>query len=116
VDGEVQGRPAILASIGNGLLSASSPGLNACRGVLIPMPPGYDYDHDPGQAGQARSHGLRCLSRLTWRATQLSALATVGFAVLFARTAPAATMSGHRAPAPGPRPASGWTASRTHIR
>src|SRR6516164_8766751 len=60
------------------------------------MQAGYDYDHDP--SGQARSHGLRRLSRLTWRATQLGAMATVGFAVLFARTAPAATVGGHTAP------------------
>lgn len=40
------------------------------------------YDYDPG--GQTRSHGLRRLSRLTWRAAQLGAMATVGFAVLFA--------------------------------
>ena len=53
------------------------------------------YDDGPG--GQARSRGLRSLSRLTWRATQLGAIATVGFAVLFARTAPAAT-GGHTAP------------------
>ena len=45
------------------------------------MQAGYDYDPDPDQTGQARSHGLRRLSRLTWRATQLGALATVGFAV-----------------------------------
>jgi hypothetical protein len=62
----------------------------------FPMQAGYDYDHDP--SGQARSHGLRRLSRLTWRATQLGAMATVGFAVLFARTAPAATAGGHTAP------------------
>jgi hypothetical protein len=36
----------------------------------------------------ARDDGLRRLSRLTWRGTQLSALAAAGFAVLFARTAP----------------------------
>ena len=60
------------------------------------MQAGYDYDHDP--SGQARSHGLRRLSRLTWRATQLGAMATVGFAVLFARTAPAATVGSHTAP------------------
>jgi hypothetical protein len=68
------------------------------------MQAGYDYDHDPDQAGQARSHGLRRLSRLTWRATQLSALATVGFAVLFARTAPAATVSSHPAHEATPKP------------
>ena len=63
---------------------------------------GY-YDDDP--AGQARSHGLRRLSRLTWRATQLGAMATVGFAVVFARTAPAATVSAHPAPTATPKPA-----------
>jgi hypothetical protein len=36
----------------------------------------------------ARAAGLRRLSRLTWRATQLSAVTAVGFATLFARTAP----------------------------
>src|SRR6266581_3194079 len=36
----------------------------------------------------ARAAGLRRLSRLTWRATQLSAITAVGFAALFARTAP----------------------------
>ena len=41
------------------------------------------------QPGAARSAGLRRLSRLTWRATQLSAVAAVGLATLFARTAPA---------------------------
>jgi hypothetical protein len=38
--------------------------------------------------GQARTTGLRRLSKLTWRATQLSAVTAVGFATLFARTAP----------------------------
>src|SRR5215471_2319367 len=63
---------------------------------------GY-YDDDP--AGLARSHGLRRLSRLIWRATQLGAIATVGFAVVFARTAPAATVSSHPAPTATPKPA-----------
>ena len=36
-----------------------------------------------------RDDGLRRLSRLTWRATQLSAVAVVGIATLFARTATA---------------------------
>jgi hypothetical protein len=48
-------------------------------------------DYDP--AGEARFRGLRRLSRLIWRATQLGVLATVGFAAVFARTAPAATVS-----------------------
>ena len=74
------------------------------------------YGYDP--AGQTRSHGLRRLSRLTWRAAQLGTMATVGFAVVFARTAPAATVSGHPtakatatssaspspSPSPSPRP------------
>ena len=48
-------------------------------------------DRDPAE--EARFRGLRRLSRLTWRATQLGVLATVGFAAVFARTAPAATVS-----------------------
>jgi hypothetical protein len=93
----VQRRQAILAGIGNGLLSGSSRGLNACRGALIPMQADQDYDYDYDPAGETRAHGLRRLSRLTWRATQLGALTTVGFALLFARTAPAATVN-HPAP------------------
>ena len=46
------------------------------------------------QPGAARTAGLRRLSRLTWRATQLSAVTAVGFATLFARTAPAQTAVG----------------------
>src|SRR5580700_5688762 len=51
------------------------------------------YQNEPQQEppGAARSAGLRRLSRLTWRATQLSAVTAVGFATLFARTAPAQT-------------------------
>jgi len=41
------------------------------------------------QPGAARTAGLRRLSRLTWRATELSAVTAVGLATLFARTAPA---------------------------
>jgi hypothetical protein len=48
--------------------------------------------------GEARSRGLRRLSRLTWRATQLGVIATVGFAAVFARTAPAVTASSQPAP------------------
>src|SRR5580700_5685071 len=41
--------------------------------------------------GETRAHGLRRLSRLTWRATQLSAVTAVGLVTLFARTAPVQT-------------------------
>src|SRR5215472_13269491 len=44
------------------------------------------YEDSPAAT---RESGLRRLHRLTWRTTQLGALATVGFAVVFARTAPA---------------------------
>ena len=45
-----------------------------------------NYEDSPAEA---RELGLRRLSRLTWRTAQLGALATVGFAIVFARTAPA---------------------------
>jgi hypothetical protein len=45
-----------------------------------------DYEDSPSQA---REQGLRRLGRLTWRTTQIGALATVGFAIVFARTAAA---------------------------
>jgi len=48
------------------------------------------YQDSPAQA---RDVGLRRLTKLTWRTTQLGALATVGFAVVFARGAPAKTAS-----------------------
>ena len=51
----------------------------------------YKYETPEEPPGAARSAGLRRLSRLTWRATELSAVAAVGFATLFARTAPAQT-------------------------
>ena len=54
--------------------------------------PAPDGPHGPAPHGPApeaaRAAGLRRLSRLTWRATQLSAITAVGFAALFARTAP----------------------------
>ena len=53
------------------------------------------YDDSPAQAREA---GLRRLSRLTWRSTQIGALATVGFAILFARTAAPAANSETTAP------------------
>ena len=55
-------------------------------------------DYDPAE--EARFRGLRRLSRLTWRAAQLGALATVGFAAVFARTAPAATVSSQHPSSP----------------
>lgn len=51
-------------------------------------------------AGETRAAGLRRLSKLTWRAIQLSALATVGFVTLFARSAPAQTVTSQVRPAP----------------
>src|SRR5438445_11438292 len=53
-------------------------------------------------AGSSRAHGLRRLSRLTWRTTQLSAIAAAAFAVLFARSAPAHTASSQTAVKPSP--------------
>jgi hypothetical protein len=63
------------------------------------------YDEPPGEA---RSHGLRRLSKLTWRATQLSAVAAVGFAALFAHTAHsyAASTTTHLKPTAKPTTAS----------
>jgi hypothetical protein len=46
-----------------------------------------------------RTAGLKRLSRLTWHVTQLGAITAVGFATVFARTAPAQTVSSHAAPA-----------------
>jgi hypothetical protein len=62
-----------------------------------------------GPGDEARHQGLRRLSRLTWQATGLSAVAAVGFAAVFASSARA------QAPAPAPaRPISGpATASGT---
>jgi hypothetical protein len=57
-------------------------------------------DHDPyagypiwpgHPAAAARNAGLRRLSRLTWRAAEVSAIVVVGFVALFARTAHSAT-------------------------
>ena len=47
----------------------------------------WSDDPSPG----SRAGGLRRLSRLTWRTTQLSAIAAAAFALLFARSAPAQT-------------------------
>jgi hypothetical protein len=74
------------------------------------------YDDFPTRletpAGTARDDGLRRLSRLTWRTTQLSALAAATFAIVFARTAPAHTTSS-QAPAKPAAPTSSATATAT---
>jgi hypothetical protein len=49
---------------------------------------GDSYQDPPGRV---RDSSVRRMGRLTWRATQLGALATVGFAIVFARNAPAQT-------------------------
>jgi hypothetical protein len=68
-----------------------------------------------GPAGRQRTAGLHHVARLTWRASQLGALAAVGFATVFARTAPAQTVSSQGAPAPGTRPATAAPSpSRAH--
>jgi len=48
----------------------------------------HSYQDPPGEA---RDASVRRLGRLTWRATQLGALATVGFAIVFARNTAAQT-------------------------
>jgi hypothetical protein len=83
--------------------------------------PYLDWDDPPTEV---RAAGLRRLSRLTWRATQLGAIATVGFATLFARTAPAQTVSTPAAKptvkastaAPSPSPSPAKTHRRHHHR
>src|SRR5215469_4800428 len=92
-------RPIMLPIVGHGgdaapgavvktLLRHSSHPLNACAGGIFVMRDSYE---DSPEA--ARESGLRRLRRLTWRTTQLGALATVGFAIVFARTAPAPAAS-----------------------
>src|ERR1700746_843821 len=82
----------------------------------------YPHPLDPAEPlDAARSAGLRRLSRLTWRATQLGALATVGFATLFARTAPAQTLSSPPHPTPSahassPAPSPSPSATKAHRR
>ena len=65
------------------------------------------YEPPQEAPGAARSAALRRLSRLTWRATQLSAVTAVGFATVFARTAPVRTADQVAAtPSTGPSAAS----------
>ena len=72
----------------------------------------YRYETPEEPAGAARSAGLQRLSRLTWRATQLSAVTAVGFATLFARTAPAQTAD-QSAAASGPHPSTAASTAGT---
>jgi len=66
----------------------------------------------PGERpGATRATGLRRLSRLTWRTTQLSAVTAVGLATLFARTAPAQTTAGDSTAAPAATNSSAASAS-----
>ena len=82
------------------------PGHSMSRpGISPPGDPARRLD-DPG--GSSRAEGLRRLSKLTWRTTQLSAIAAAAFAVLFARGAPAHTASSQTAVKPSP------AASPTH--
>ena len=76
------------------------PGHSMSRpGISPPGDPARRLD-DPG--GSSRAEGLRRLSKLTWRTTQLSAIAAAAFAVLFARGAPAHTASSQTAVKPSP--------------
>jgi translation initiation factor IF-2 len=76
------------------------PGNSTSRpGISPPGDPTLRLD-DPGSS--SRTEGLRRLSRLTWRTTQLSAIAAAAFAVLFARSAPAHTASSQTAVRPSP--------------
>ncbi|HLJ98629.1 MAG TPA: hypothetical protein VKU39_01845 [Streptosporangiaceae bacterium] len=59
---------------------------------------------------RVRADGLKRLGRLTWRATQLGAITTVGFATLFARAAPAQTAAVHPAPTLSPSATQSTTA------
>ncbi len=66
----------------------AGPGSQAGAGRTGRRPSGGSGEPDGG-----RDVALRRLSRLTWRATQLSAITAAAFAVLFARSAPAQTAS-----------------------
>ena len=53
--------------------------------------------------GEARAGRLRRLSKLTWRATQLSVVSAVGFAAFFAHSAPATTVTSTALAKPSPK-------------
>ena len=73
---------------------------------------GDSYEDSPAGTREA---GLRRLGRLTWRTTQLGALATVGFAIVFARTAPAPAANVQTpAPAESAKPAASPHATVQH--
>src|SRR5262249_23358282 len=62
--------------------------------------PYASYPIWPGHPGYAtRNAGLRRLSKLTWRAAEVSAVIAVGFAALFARTAQSAPSHAGASPA-----------------
>jgi len=101
-------RPLTPGGRTNGPLSGSWSALNARSDGLGPM-------RGPHTPGAARDDGLRRLSRLTWRATQLSAITAVGFAALFARTASAHTASAPQPVVrPSPHASPGQTKSLAH--
>jgi peptidoglycan DL-endopeptidase CwlO len=68
------------------------------------------YEDSPGET---RDANVRRLGRLTWRATQLGTLAAVGFAVVFARNAPAQTTSVQNPPTATPTASAMPAASAT---
>jgi len=77
------------------------------RDITPPSDPTLRFGPETGHAdGRSRADGLRRLSRLTWRTTQLSAVAAAAFAVLFARSAPAQTASGQTQARPSSTPSS----------
>lgn len=68
------------------------------------------YEDSPGET---RDASMRRLGRLTWRATQLGTLAAVGFAVVFARNAPAETTTVQNPPTARPTASATAAASAT---
>jgi hypothetical protein len=96
-------------------ISPARPGIHPSSEHTLRLGP--DTGSQPG--GRSRADGLRRLSRLTWRSTQLSAIAAAAFAILFARSAPAQTASSEHpvrlpstaAPAVAPAPAAKHTAA-----
>ena len=88
------------------------PGASPPRpGLTPPSDPTLRLDET---AGSSRGDGLRRLSRLTWRTTQLSAIAAAAFAVLFARSAPAQTASNQTAVKPSMTASPTVTPTPTH--